>query len=274
MSILTTRPAGPADPLVAALKTAGHRVHAVPTVELRPVEPGGPLDIAASRLAGHDWVVVTSPTGASATVEAVRRTGAARLESEPPRWVAVGPATAAVLEAHGIRVSVVPATSRGSAITAALLATGSLDGRRVLLPRSDQADGALPQTLRDTGATVEEVVAYRTMEGPGANASALQEALADDALQAIVLCSGSAVRGLLALSTPPDAPQAMGLHPRVPATPLVSIGPATSEVIRDAGLSVAAEAPRPSVGVLVTTVGRLLAASSLDPTLAAPGGRS
>jgi len=260
VSILCTRPDGLADPLVAALASAGHRVHAVPTVALAPVEPGSPLDHAAARLGSYDWIVVTSAAGARAIVEAARRHGALQgtdpdLAASPPRWAAVGEATAAVLEAAGVSVSVVPDVSRGDAITAALLAAGPLAARRVVLPRSDHADEALPRALRGAGAAVDEVIAYRTVEGPSANAGALRDALADAGLQAIVLCSGSAVRGLLALSAGADSTKP---HPRVAATALVSIGPSTSAVIRGSGLEVAVEAAHPSVEGLLSAVRQLV----------------
>lgn len=268
MSILSTRPGGSAEPLVAALSQAGHRVHAVPTVALAPVEPGGPLDQVASQLYRHDWIVVTSAAGATAMLGAVRRAGAAEATApdraapkragESPRWAAVGHATAAVLEAVGIRVSVLPVVSRGAAITAALLEAGSLDGSRVMLPRSDRADEALPRALRAAGAIVDEVVAYRTVEGPPGNEAALRHALADDDLQAIVLCSGSAVRGLVALSAATDGAKTVSPHRRLTAIPLVSIGPSTSTAIREAGLQVTVEASRQSVDGLVGAVQKLL----------------
>ncbi len=259
MSILSTRPDSAADPLVGALTAAGHRVYAVPTVALVPVEPRGALDRAVAELSGFDWVVVTSGAGANALVEAAHRTAPSEMDLEPPRWAAVGHATAAVLEAAGVRVSLVPEITRGAAITGALLSAGPLAGSRILLPRSDRADGALPQALRAAGATVIEVVAYRTVEGPVTSEPALCEALAAPDLRAIILCSGSAVRGLITLSAGTDGAQATGVHPVVTATPLVSIGPSTSAAIREAGLQVAVEASRQSVEGLVSAVDELLA---------------
>jgi len=268
VSILCTRPEGAADPLVAALISAGHHVHAVPTVALLPVEPGGPLDMAAARIQAYDWVVVTSAMGATAILEAVRRAGAAGRDGDPtravahvPRWAAVGRATAVVLQAAGVQVSVIPAISRGAAITEALLEAGPLTESRVLLPRSDRADEALPRALRVAGAAVDEVVAYRTIEGPPGNAADLADALAATDLQAIVICSGSALRGLLALSADPGE---TGIHPRVITTPLISIGPSTSTVISGAGLQVAIEASDPSVEGLLSAV-QLLGAHVAPP---------
>jgi len=259
VSILSTRPDGAADPLVSALTAAGHRVLAVPTVALLPVEPPGALDRAVAELSSFDWVVLTSAAGANAVVEAARRRGPSEMDLEPPRWAAVGHATAAVLEAAGVRVSLIPEISRGAAITGALLSAGPLAGSRILLPRSDLADGALPQALRAAGATVVEVIAYRTVEGPAASEPALREALAAPDLRTIILCSGSAVRGLITLSAGTDGAQATGVHPVVTATPLVSIGPSTSAAIREAGLQVAVEASRQSVEGLVAAVEELLA---------------
>ncbi|MBA2275396.1 MAG: uroporphyrinogen-III synthase [Chloroflexi bacterium] len=259
MSILSTRPAGAADPLVAALGSAGHRVHAVPTVELKHVEPGGSLDLAVAGLTGYDWIIATSAAGAVAVLAAMdRAVGPGKVVARKPLWAAVGRATAVVLEEAGVRVDVVPEVSRGVAITQALLsATGSLADRRVLLPRSDRADGVLPDALRAAGATVDDVVAYRTVEGPPASVRVLLDALSDGELQAIVLCSGSAVRGLLALAASGDGTGATQVHSRIAATPLVSIGPSTSAAIREAGLQVAAEAARPSVDDLVVAVNRM-----------------
>ncbi len=259
MSILSTRPDGAADPLVRALSAAGHHVYAVPTVALLPVVPGGALDRAVVGLSGFDWVVLTSAAGATALVEAAHRTGRSKVDPEPPQFVAVGHATAAVLEAAGVRVSLIPELSRGAAITSALLSAGPLAGSRILLPRSDRADGALPDALRAAGATVVEVVAYRTVEGPPTSKPALHEALTAPDLRAIILCSGSAVRGIISLSAGTEGPGAAALLPRLGATPLVSIGPSTSAAIREAGLQVAVEATRQSVEGLVAAVEELLA---------------
>jgi len=263
LSVLSTRPAGAADPLVAALEAAGHRVHAVPTVELKHVDPGGPLDLAVAGLDAYDWIVVTSAAGAVAVLAAMGRTiRPGRVDVASPRWAAVGRTTATVLEEAGVRVDVVPEVSRGDAITQALHpATGSLADRRVLLPRSSRADGVLPAALLAAGATVDDVVAYRTVEGPPANAPALMDALSDSELQAIVLCSGSAVRGMLALTATSAATGATPVQPRIAATPLVSIGRSTSSAIRKAGLLVAVEASQPSVDDLVAAVNQVVVGS-------------
>lgn len=247
-AVLVTRPAAAADALVVALEGHGVRVHAVPTIAIEPAAPGGPLDDAAARLDGYRWIVVTSAEGARALADALRR--AARAGSPPgpmPRLAAVGPATARALGAAGLGPSVVPARARGAAIADAMAAVEPLGGARVLLARADIAGPDLPARLRALGARVDEVIAYRTVEGPEVSRAGLAAALDDPALRAAVVASGSAVRGLVALAGTRGADRLRALH-------LVSIGPATSAAIRSAGLAPAVEASSPSVDALVAAV--------------------
>jgi len=230
-AVLSTRPDGEEDPLVARLRGLGLRAHAVPTVatEALPFEPPD--------LASFDWVVVTSSTG-------VRRLLDRLSEPHPKvRWAAVGPRTAAALSERGLDVGAVPAVNRGAEIAEAIAARAPLPGLRVLLARADAGAADLPLRLRAAGAQVEELDVYRTVEGPEASRAPLDLALADPELAAVIFASGSAVRGLRRLAVR-----------EVRNLPAVSIGPATSEVARREGFRVAAEAKRPSVEGLVAAV--------------------
>jgi uroporphyrinogen III methyltransferase/synthase len=224
-ALLSTRPGGRQDPLVGRLEAVGWRVHAVPTVATEP------LDYPPPDLDRFDWVAVTSAEGARAL-----------LERTPPgraRWAAVGPATATALARFGVSAEVVPEERRGVRLADAIAAAGGLAGRRVLLARADAAATDLPRALRAGGAVVEELAVYHTVVGPESSRLPLAAALADPGLAAAVVCSGSAVRGLLRL-----APAARRL-------PLLSIGPATSAVARGEGMQVVAEAASADLEALV-----------------------
>jgi uroporphyrinogen-III synthase len=232
-ALLSTRPDGERDPLVARLRALGYRVHAVPTVVTEPL-PFAPPD-----LAGYDWVVVTSAAGARALLDA----GAPGRSAV--RWAAVGPRTASELAARGLPVAAVPEQSRGVRVAEAIARVEPLAGLRVLLARADAAADDLPAALRQAGARVEELAVYRTVLGPEASRAGVAAALADQALAAAVFASGSAVRGLLLLGGEPAR--------RLPA---ITIGPATTEVARAEGLRVVAEAERPGVDGLVSAAAR------------------
>ena len=225
-SVLVTRPGGSEDPLVSALAERGYRVHAVPTVATESIA------IGEESLAGFDWIVVTSAAGVAA------------LPSVPKasRWAAVGEATAAALEARGVRADVVPQATNGAAIAAVIPEPA---GKRVLLARADAAAEDLPRLLRERGAEVVELTAYRTVEGPATSAAALAEALADDDLAAVVFASGSAVRGFLALGG-------------TPALPAVTLGPKTTAVARVLGFVVTGEATKQTTLGLADAVARVI----------------
>ena len=261
--VLVTRPPDAADRVVALLEARGYRVAAVPTVATRSSPPGGALDDAVGDVGGWDWIVVTSATGARAVAGALTRTGTGSRgrdgSGRATRWAAVGPATAAALEALAIPVDLVPREPTGVGIARDVAGTGSAANARVLLARADRAAGDLPAALRAAGADVHDVVAYHTVEAPPESAPALTAALADGALAAIIVASGSAVRGLVRLAT--DA----GLVHRVLATPLISIGPSTSVVARDLGIAGVVQAASPSAEALVAAVDASPLAPPLQP---------
>ena len=208
--VVVTRPGEQSAPLTESLERLGAIVAVVPLIAIEPVESvalrhafaGGP----------YDWVVLTSANAVAAIGDRLRAFDRARV-------AAVGPTTAEALRGLGVEPSFVPERYAADAVADGL---GELDGARVLLPQADIADPALAERLRARGATVDVVVAYRTVAvEPGAEGvRALEEA------DAVLLASGSAARSLAALDT--SLERAL----------VVCIGPKTADVARDLGLDV------------------------------------
>jgi uroporphyrinogen-III synthase len=222
IAILVTRPGGESDPLVHALRRRGYRVHAVATVQTEP------MDFNAESLATCDWIVLTSVRGVKALAEL----------PPGPRFAAVGSETARALQARGITPSHLPGRADGADLGDTL---PDVKGKRIALVRASAASTDLPDRLRRRGATVEEVTAYRTVEGPAASAEKLRDALADPELAAVIFASGSALRGFLDL----------GGSARLPA---ITIGPRTTNSARELGFVVMAEADAQSVSGLADAV--------------------
>lgn len=229
-TLLVTRPEAQAAELSALLRGRGFDVVEVPTVEIDASSTAGDLDALIETLPSADWLVLTSANGADALVA---RLGLAGRRLPPSlRVAAVGPATAAALERGGIGVEHVPEEHLTVAIATGL---GDVAGRRVVLARADAATPGLRDALIERGATVREVVAYRTVEGPAASRSLLERALRSP-LDGLTFTSGSTVRGLLRLAGIVD-------RGRVATKPAFCIGPVTAEVAARSGLHVAAVAP-------------------------------
>jgi uroporphyrinogen III methyltransferase/synthase len=206
--VIVTRPRGQADELVERLRRAGHDVVLCPLVR---IEPLGDTPIDASR---YEWLVVTSANGA--------RELARRLVGRPSHVAAVGPATSAALEAHGLTVDLVPRT----ATQEGLLAELPRPAGRVLVAA---AEGARRLLVDELGADF--VPLYRTVE------LRPDETPTGDL---VVLASGSAARAFAAL----------GLD-----LPAVSIGPQTTAAANAAGLRVVAEAETQDAEGLVNAIG-------------------
>ena len=212
--IVVTRPESRS--LAEALERLGAEVSIVPLIEIRPVEDPRALDAAVEDLRDYDWVVFTSVNGVAAIGERLNLIG------HRAQVAAVGPVTAEAVRALGVEPSFV--AQRASEDIAAGL--GQLDGARVLLPQADIADPRLAEELRGRGATVDAVVAYRTVQVEPALWGALPLRIAD----AIILASGSAVRSLASIAASFE-----GLGG---STLVVCIGPKTASVAREVGLPV------------------------------------
>lgn len=243
--VLVTRAAAQATSLDEALREAGLEPVDVPAIAVEIDPPGGPLDAAARDLPTFDWVVVTSPNGARAILAAAERVGTSL---GTPAWAAIGSATAEILEREDVPVSVRPRRADAAALAEELPLTR---GQGVLLLRGNLAGTGLPKRLRDRGAVVTDVVAYRTIEAPAASRQILRDAFAQGRPDAVLFASGSAARGLVALA------EADGLD--VSSIPAVCIGPETEREAARLGFHVLAVSPAAAASSLAATTAAALA---------------
>jgi uroporphyrinogen-III synthase len=200
-----------------------------PLVDFAPSLDEAPLTqaIAALRDGAFDWLVVTSAT----TVDALVSRGAT--VPDGTRVAAVGSATADACRRAGFPVDLVGAGSARD-----LAAVWPASGGRVLLPHSDLADEVLADDLAALGATVDTVVAYRTVAVP-VDLSVRADVSAGR-VGAVLVTSGSVARQVVAQLGP------------LPAGTLVAcLGPRTAADAAAAGLRVDLVAPARSASALV-----------------------
>ena len=231
--IVLTRATAQADGFAERLRTLGAEPIECAAIRVVPPDDWQPLDTAL-RAAKYSWIVFTSANAVRMVQERL-----ATLDLALPdgvRIAAVGQATARVLREVGIEPTFIPTTSTAEGLLADI---GDVADQRILLPQADIARPILRDGLQTRGATVDAVIAYRTVSDP--RAAELAPLLRAGAVDAITFTSSSTVSYTLAAlrSTGIDHADAANL---LNTTIIASIGPITSRTARDAGLSVAVEA--------------------------------
>jgi uroporphyrinogen-III synthase len=222
-----TRDAEGAAPYVTALARLGLEGIAMPVTRTAPARDPGELGRVLAR-GGYAAVVVASARAA----QAVATVGVAL----PEVW-AVGPATARALAAAGIAARV-PAVARdGATLARALVAERPMAGVRVLVPRAEEGREDAIAILREAGAEVDAIVAYRTV------AVAVDEPAIARGL-GLLRRGEAAVCAVFAPSQVAALDGLVGI--RAIAARFAAIGETTAAALREAGAAaVVAEAPTP-----------------------------
>lgn len=213
-TVVITRPAGQSESLAAQLGARGIRTLEFPLIAIEPVRDDVPLRTALSALDRYALVVFVSPN-------AVDRAFAASvpISSIWPHALpvaVVGPASVAALARHGVAPDThrvispagvadeEPARFDSESLYTALEAQFGVDGlagKRVLIVRGDGGREWLADRLREAGAEVEAVAAYRrVVPEPPIAAWTQVHALLAGAPHAWLVTSSEGVRNLAELA--------------------------------------------------------------------------
>lgn len=246
--ILVTRGASQAPKLSEGLRALGADPIEVPVLEIRPPVSYEALDAALRNLDSYDWLVLTSANAVRAIAERARHLGIALDRQASLEVAAVGPATASEAKKSGFAVSLMPET---------YIAEGMIDllkqnahGRRVLILRAAVARDVIPNALREAGAMADVIDAYRNVL-PAAAPEELRSAVAER-IDAATFTSSSSATHLA------EAARLAEIAFPLAGVPAVSIGPITSETLREIGWPPAAEASPHDIEGLIAAVTGLL----------------
>ncbi len=223
--VLVTRPLAQAAELSDKLVMWGATPIVFPTIEIAPLDDYTALDRAMRHLAQYQWIIFTSVNGVKAFWDRIGVVGAGFVPTQ--RIAAIGPATASALQAHDVTVTLIPDEYVAEGIIESI---GAVQGQRILLPRADLAREALAVELRQRGAIVDEITAYRTLPAQPDPAGLLE---LQRGVDVITFTSSSTVRNFVALVGQDSIP---------PSTIVACIGPITANTARELGLRVDVQA--------------------------------
>ncbi len=254
--VVVTRARAQASGVAKRLRGLGAEVVELPAIRIEPRIESDEVKGAVAQIGEYALIVLTSPNGVRLLFEAIRNAGLdARALSNPKKHqakvgsaasadvgtmvAAIGPGTARALSRCGISADIVPERFVAESLVEAL-AEVDVSGKKVLVARAAEARDVIPEHLSARGAEVDVVTLYETVREEPSEAAieAVQDA------DYVTFTSSSTVRNLT---------EALG--DRFPAgARIVSIGPVTSESVREAGLEVHVEADRHDVDGLLTAL--------------------
>lgn len=240
--IVVTRATQQAPALSEKLSELGADVIEMPATQIARLELA-PLRAAIGRLSLYDWLIFTSQNAISIFWEQFLGESKDARALAGLKIAAVGPATAGALLEHGITVDVIPNRFVAEGLLEMMRARDDVAGKKVLYVTAEGARDVLPLGLREIGADVTVIEAYRSVVD-GEGAEKLARAIEAGKVDLVTFTSASAVRGYI---------DAVGeeLALRVPAA---SIGAQTSEALREAGIEVRVEAKESTLDSLASSV--------------------
>ena len=248
--ILVTRARHQAGQLSRQLAAAGAEVIEIPAIEIVPPASWEPLDRSLQNVHQYQWLIVTSANA----VRSIRaRLKALNLTAEVlsnVKIAAVGSSTAAALIEAGLNVDLVPAEYVAESLISSI--GDKVSNARVLIARAVVARDVIPEALIRIGAQVDVVDAYRTVI-PESSISLIADIfmLDKEAPDAATFTSSSTVTNFFHLL------QAAGLE-KPEKMLAISIGPITSQTLRDYGWEPSGEADPHDIPGLVAAVWRAL----------------
>lgn len=233
--IVITRAPEQSAGLARTLENMGAEVLSMPTVAFAPPEDCREFDDALRNIKHFDAILFLSRNAVRYVFARCAELGikCGALGSSNRLLAAVGPGTAEEAVKQGMAMNFVAKNHTGESLAREL--REKLAGRSVLLPRSDRGDARVSSALREAGANVTEVVAYRTV-APQALDPAILDEIRRAEVDVIVFASPSAYHNLAESLGSAAVRKISGrVH-------FAAIGPATARAIRDSGARLAIEA--------------------------------
>jgi uroporphyrinogen III methyltransferase/synthase len=245
-SIVVTRDiAGNAD-FAAKIAQRGGNAIAFATIKIEPLTETNTFLQTLAKFTEYDWIIFTSANGVNVFFDALQTLNKDCRVFARAKLAVIGPKTAERLARFGIKADFVPNVFTGKDLAKQLINAANLNAKKVLLLRSDIASKDLPQLLAQANAQVDDAAIYTAAEVKG-DAEQLESDISAGALDWLTFASPSAVRSFFKQITP-------GLVNSSPVN-VASIGPVTSEQLREFGVKVDVQAKQHTLDGLLDAIG-------------------
>jgi len=266
-NIVVTRDArGNADFAAKIIQQGGNPIEFT-TIKIKPLINTNRFIRALIKPAEYDWIIFTSSNGVEIAFDFLRSLGKDARVFSSAKIAAIGSETAAKLREFGIKADFVPTIYTSKELGKQLAAFWNLHGRKVLLLRSQLAplevsrqgrksspqdklltglaSDELVEWLERAGAKIENVPVYRIVTAKS-KCSWLIEKIAEGTIDWLTFASPSSVRGFFE-QIPADTVNSSSIK-------VASIGPVTSEQLRNLNIKIDVEAAEHTIDGLLTAI--------------------
>lgn len=247
--ILVTRAREQASELSKLLKDYGADVVEFPMIKILPPLNFTELDKAISQIDTYNWIIFTSVNGVKYFFKRLKEIGRDIRALKGLKIAAIGPETKKMLENLALNVDYQPEkefTQEGliEGFKTGLPGKWEIKGQRILIPRSEQARKVLIAGLKEIGAQVDDVMAYRTIK-EDIDVLHLKELLTQNEIDIITFTSSSTVTNFCSMFNEGSL---------LNNIKIASIGPITTRKTQSFGLTVDITAKEYTISGLVEAI--------------------
>ena len=246
--IVVTRAADQAGDLIRRLNESGAYAIPFPTIKTVNAVDRKYLDLITSREYKYDWLIFTSENGVRYFFKALHDIGKDLRCFKNARIAAVGEGTSKALKNRFIIPDFIPERFLTRKLAEELIAEFGVEGRKILRVRGEPAPSAVEDLLAENGADVDTIITYRTIKGTPL--PRVRQDLVDNGAGLITFTSSSTVRNFVEILGFDTAEKL------AECSTVLSIGPMTSNTIRELKLPVHIEAEKHSMAGLIEEIFR------------------
>jgi len=226
--VVITRPEKQADDLAQLLIKEGANPIHFPTIKIIPPPDWRGLDAAIKNLEDYDWLIFTSANGVAFFFERLFAKAKDIRDLKGIKICCIGPATAQQVESKGVRVDLVPKKFISEGILESFSGI-NLQGKKILIARAAKARDVLPEGLKKSGAKVDVVAAYVTVNS-GKKKNEMEKLFKENQVDVITFTSSSTVNNFVKI---------IGRKFSLPkGVKIACIGPVTATTAKKAGFPV------------------------------------
>lgn len=228
--IVVTRARAQASRLVEAINELGGEAIEFPSIVIKTEEDLSGLHNAYQHLGSYDWIIFTSVNAVEIFFAQMKSEDIDIRSLHGINLCAIGPATRDSLQDRGLKVDLVPDEYRAEGLLQEL-DNRIKSGQWVLLPRARGARKILPDTLRQWGVHVNEVILYESVPDTQVGKAKIN-AIMEDRVDYLTFTSSSTASNFVSMMGK-DNILRLSKKARV-----ACIGPVTAETAKSHGFKV------------------------------------